>query len=140
MSPYGLQKEQKLFPQFLILQLEWGACELVNDVSEKGCHMIQQFDHVLPVREILLSYCAHYDAVDIFGHHLEDNESNMTSLCCLSTSIIAKESIVYQSSNVLPRIQKFIYLHDPVYVQEWLQQEIDSVVSVSDLSQDILYN
>ena len=53
-----------------------------------------------------------------------------------------KESVVYQSSNVLPRIQKFIYLYDPVYVQEWLQllQEIDSVVSVSDLSQDILYN
>ena len=51
-----------------------------------------------------------------------------------------KESVVYQSSNVLPRIQKFIDLHDPVYVQEWLQQEIDSVVSVSDLSQDILYN
>ena len=49
MSPYRLQNEQKLFQQFLILQLEWGACELVNDVSEKGCRMIQQFDHVLPV-------------------------------------------------------------------------------------------
>ena len=52
MSPYRLQNEQKLFQQFLILQLEWGACELVNDVSEKGYRMIQQFDHVLPVREI----------------------------------------------------------------------------------------
>ena len=26
------------------------------------------FDHVLPVREILLSYGAHYDIVDIFGN------------------------------------------------------------------------
>ena len=102
--------------------------------------MIQQFDHVLPVWEILLSYGAHYDAVDIFGNHLEDNENNTTSLCCLSASVIVKESVVYQSSNVLPCIQKFIYLHDPFYVQEWLQQEIDSVVSFSDLNQDILYN
>ena len=102
--------------------------------------MIQQFDHVLPVQEILLSYGAHYDTVDIFGNHLEDNENNSTSLCSLSASVIIKESVVYQSSNVPPSIQKFIYLHDPVYVQEWLQQEIDSVVSFSDLNQDILYN
>ena len=63
-SPYALQNEQKRFQQFLILQLEWGACELVNDVREKGCCMIQQFGH-LPVREILLLYGAH--AIDIFG-------------------------------------------------------------------------
>ena len=49
MSPYGLQNKQKRFQQFFILQLELGACELVNDVTKKGCHMIQQFDHVLPV-------------------------------------------------------------------------------------------
>ena len=139
-SPHALQNEQEVFQQFFVLQLEWGACELVNEVSEKGCRMIQQFQHVHPVWDILLSYGAHYDAVDILGNHLEDNENNVTSLCCLSASVIAKESVVYQSSNVPPRIQNFIRLHDPVYVQEWLQQEIDSVVSVSDLSQDIFYN
>lgn len=115
-SPYALQHEQELFQQFFILQLEWGACELVNDVSNNGCRMIQQFDHVLPVRDILLSYGAHFDAVDIFGNHLEDNENNVTSLCCLSASVIVKESVAYQSSDVPPRIQKFICLHDPVYV------------------------
>ena len=45
---YVSKSEQEVYQQFFIFLVECGACELVNNESEKGCRMI----HLLTVRKI----------------------------------------------------------------------------------------
>ena len=45
---YVSKNEREVYHQFLIFLVECGACELVGNESEKGCHMI----HVLTVWKV----------------------------------------------------------------------------------------
>ena len=107
--------------KFLIQLMEWGGSGHVNDITIDGQRILQQCSHLPKVVEILQSYGAHDDAIDVRGDCFHGDDSPL-SLYCLSARAIVKEGISYQD---LPsHIVKFISFHDPIEVEVWLNEHL----------------
>lgn len=109
--------------KFFIQLMEWGGSAHVNDVTIDGQRLLQQCSHLPKVVEILQSYGAHDDAIDVRGDCFHGDES-LLSLYCLSARAIVKEEISYRSLKLPSHIVNFISFHDPIEVELWFNEHL----------------